>query len=246
VAFYYLFIYVMFFFIFTGSPNWEKYPSYGLFRTIVLIFLDGMHRFIQLTLGIWTDAMVRSYNVIGRVDRYLGDEIGAKTETKLSKVVTLITGKSENKSSQIPPQERLLMIEQVMRLIAFSRAIIWIPLPLCVVVAKFSEGMNQSIIFNFTRKEKVQLRQPFLVRVINWFFSMSQVPLAVAVVCTASAKLTTLLASTLAPLAGIRVITDLIHLVDKLKLALGKIEEGMDELNLSALEQDAGIKTDAH
>ena len=107
-----------------------------------MIFLDGMVRFVRLTSGVWTDdsgiylklyrlykkfLSVRSYNVVGRADRYMNDAPGASAQRALSRLGVL-------DSDPTLPQESLH--ENVMSLLALSRSVVWIPIPLCVIITK--------------------------------------------------------------------------------------------------------------
>ncbi len=69
------------------------------------LFVDGLTRFVCLSVGIWTDATVRGYNILGRSTRYLKD---VKQEP---------TGMDKTSTSTDS------LNEQVMNLIALTRCV---------------------------------------------------------------------------------------------------------------------------
>jgi hypothetical protein len=97
-----------------------------------MIFLDGMKNFSYLTAGVWTDATVRAYNVIGRSDRYLDDAAGAGAQRALARMGVIAPPTTGPVDS---------LHEQVMHLMAVSRTVVYIPVPMFVIVTKVSRKL---------------------------------------------------------------------------------------------------------
>jgi hypothetical protein len=108
-------------------------------KTGAFIIADGACRFMELSSGVWTDATgkksiccygnenkVRAYNIIGRSTRYLDQKALKHRDLHES------------------------LHEQVMHLMAITRIIIWVPLPLGIVACKV-------IYFYMTRIDSLDL-----------------------------------------------------------------------------------------
>lgn len=100
--------------------------------------------------------------------------------------------------------------EQVMHLIAVTRIIIWVPLPLGIIACKIWENLNQSHIFIWVRSEHLVLRKPFSIRLLGWILHFVQIPLLLSTVLAASSTSAALLFSTLIPLYLLRVLEDIV------------------------------------
>src|SRR5687767_12534716 len=94
-------------------------------------------------------------------------------------------------------QMKQALNEQIMHLIAISSTVVLIPVPLCVVVAKFSEALNTAIVLMFVKEEPIKLKRVFPLRIFIWIFHVVQMPLVLSVVFTASKNVTIALAATL-------------------------------------------------
>jgi len=215
VAFFYVFFYVMFFFIFTGAPDWERYKGMKFLPSAGLLVLDGIYRFCLLTMGVWNDTTVRAFNIIGRSQRYDEDLSQNPVDSAMLRLGGAAPGAVSNilKQTEATSQMRQALHEQIMHLIAVSRTVVWIPVPLCVTIAKFSEALNSAIVFLHVKNEPVKLRRVLPLRIFIWIFHVVQMPLVMAVVFTASEKLTVLLVATLLPLVGLRTVVGLFKLI---------------------------------
>jgi hypothetical protein len=132
---------------------------------------------------------VRAYNIIGRADRYKPSE----------KIVDLPNVKGLPSIPKVPetPASKESLHEQVMHLMAVSRAVIWLPLPLLVIITKFTESLNVVNIFVFTKMEHLEFRRPFPLRAFVWFFSFCQMPMVLSIVFTASEVMIAVLSGSL-------------------------------------------------
>jgi len=122
-----IFFYFAFFFIFTGSPNWDKYKRISWYLSFLWVTYDGIIRFSELTLGIWTDSTVKAYNIIGRAQRYMKDAIGNKSEQEArkglggkieDKIEGKLTGVGSGASTKVDSMQ-----EETMYIIAASRSV---------------------------------------------------------------------------------------------------------------------------
>lgn len=48
----------------------KKYEKYGVLRTLAHMTFDGFVRFGALTVGVWTDGVMKSYSVTQRAEKY--------------------------------------------------------------------------------------------------------------------------------------------------------------------------------
>jgi hypothetical protein len=208
IAFFFLLFLVLFFFFFTGAPNWDKYKGKSAKLTVLMLIVDGLARFSELSSGVWTDATVRAYNIIGRSERYLADEGFGVNIPLFGRIGTTI----ENNQAMLDS-----MHEQIMHLIAVSRTVVWVPFPLCVIIAKLSETLNQANVLIFVKTEPITLRRPFWLRMFIWTFYTIQMPLVMATVTTASSFFAGLLCGTLVPVFFCDVVHDFVHLFTKVK-----------------------------
>jgi len=269
VAFFYVFFYVMFFFIFTGSPDWEKYQGMRSIAVVFFLFVDGMKRFVYLSLGIWTDTTVRAYNIIGRAERYKPDpNKDAKVKKKVStlsiffhrhfpRAESFVSGGAK-KLQRDPSSSKLgggggvtpgkqnqqkvdSLHETTMYLTATSRTVALVPIPLLLILAKFSESLNQALIFLWVRHEKIQLRTPFYLRFITWISQIAQMPLVLAVVLTASEYLVSAACLTFVPIFFSRVLSEVVQLFSTVN---EDIEEIAEEITSSAQYAEQAISAD--
>lgn len=178
-----------FFFTFTGSPNWEKYEDKNRFVSPLYIGLDGIKRYFKMTTGIWNEDTIRGYNIVYRAERYnkqLDHENQFSTYS-----LTNPSNKTEKEKAQFH--------ERVMTLIAVSRAIVWIPVPLGTNLAKAAEYVNQGHIFVFPGAEKLRLLRPFWSRLTIWLTNFAQLPLVLAFVFSASSPVLGVLVASILP-----------------------------------------------
>lgn len=70
---------------------------------------------------------MRAYNIVGRSDRYLDSAPGSSAIRALERIGAIPIHQDQSRNS---------LHEQVMHLIAITRSVVWIPVPLLVVVAK--------------------------------------------------------------------------------------------------------------
>jgi hypothetical protein len=238
VAFFYVFFYIMLAFAFTGAPDLQKYKNFGLLRTWGMMFIDGLGRFLNLTAGIWTDATIRSYNILGRAARYKrrSDDIGkqehmdAISSVNDTAAVNALEAKHQAKRAAGLDANDTLH-EVTMQLIAASRNVLWIPLPAGVIITKFSETLNQAHVFLFNKTEQVQLRRGRVARWLTWGFSVSHVPLQLTVIFTTSSGWAAVLASTLIPLHLLRLPYELIGVVRHFRFYWNTVNEKDHQLH---------------
>jgi len=176
--------------------------------------VDGIYRFGLLTAGIWNDKTVRAFNIIGRAQRYEEDMEHSPVDSAALRLGIQPPAAVNNilKHSENTKQMKQALHEQIMHLIAISRTVVWIPIPLCVIVAKFSEALNTAIVFEFTKEEPIQLKRIRALRIFIWLFHVVQMPLVLSVVFTASKAVTIVLAASLLPLALFRTVVGLFKL----------------------------------
>ena len=199
VAFFYFIFYGILFFIFTGAPDWHKYDHTTPFRRFLWMTWDGIVRFVLMTAGVWTESNLRSYNIVPRAERYSG----GKSSAEISKNLSLSTH------------------EMTMQLISQSRTVIWIPLPLCTLITKTSEGLNKAPVFVYPGTTRLYMKRSFLVRLLTWLSSIVQLPLIVSLVFSAESALVAALSCSLLPAAFLSYASDVQIVFSKINTNIG-------------------------
>jgi hypothetical protein len=119
-------------------------------------------------MGVWTDATVKAYNIVGRANRYNDEAKAQNALNEVSQQTGLQNVANQTSGLLNTGSYNMSMHEQIMQLIAVSRVLIWVPLPLCITVCKFSEALNQAQIFVFVYKENLMMQTPLPLRLISW------------------------------------------------------------------------------
>jgi len=205
---------MMLFFIFTGAPNTALYEHFSRKKRFFFIVKDGIVRYLKLTAGIWNDDTAKSYIILGRSERY---------EKEMS-----VTG-HENKN-------KMSVHEQVVQLIAYSRGVLWIPLPLCVTIAKLSEHMNSAVVFSYFKTEKLYFKRAIWVRVFTWATTTLQMPIIYIIIVTAKTWAVGLLAASCLPVFFLTFLPDLRYFFLKLYEGLTEYMPKIEEIDLNDLK----------
>ena len=138
----------------------------------VAVILGSLRRLVYLTFGIWTNRLIESYSIRERAIEF-DDDI-------------------EDDDTQ---EERVLSI------MGRSRALIWLVAPMCIVLAKLSETVNNPPLFVFGGGgNPVEMTTPTAARALILIFHLATYGLLLAVVVLGGEVLFRLMLGSLIPL----------------------------------------------
>jgi len=150
------------------------------------VIYDGLNRFVELSFGIWTDAMLKAYSVIYLGEKYQKHRVSPKIQHEWD----VTTHAHNNKSFH----------QTILQYSATGRLVVWIPIPFGGILFKFFEALNNNTIFIFNKNIKISLEIPWCLRIPIYICFVAQIPLLLAFIYSGNVLCAYFYIGTLIPL----------------------------------------------